>query len=44
VFSSSAAPFEPDTSYGKFAAFALVEHEGDFSAAARALRNEAVPA
>jgi hypothetical protein len=37
VFSSSAAPFEPDTAYSRFAAYALLEHRGDFSAAVRAL-------
>ena len=44
VFSSNASPFEPDTSYTKFAAFALLAHGGNFSAAARALRTEAVTA
>jgi hypothetical protein len=38
VFSSSTI-FEPERSYSKFAVFALVEHQGDFSAAARALRS-----
>lgn len=37
VFSSNAQPFEPGSSYAKFAAWAFLEHEGDFSAAARAL-------
>jgi putative DNA primase/helicase len=37
VFSSNAAPFQPLTSYTKFAVFAFLEHQGDFSAAARAL-------
>ena len=37
VFSSSAHPFEPETAYTKFHAFALLEHHGDFSAAARDL-------
>ena len=37
VFSTNAAPFEPDTSYSLFAAYALLEHGGDFSGAARAL-------
>jgi hypothetical protein len=36
VFSSS-TEFEQDTSYSKFAAYALLNHAGDFSAAARAL-------
>jgi hypothetical protein len=39
VFSSNADPFEADATYDKFAAFALLEHDGDFSAAARALRS-----
>jgi bifunctional DNA primase/polymerase-like protein len=39
VFSSNANPFEADTAYHKFAAFALLEHDGDFSAAAKALRS-----
>jgi hypothetical protein len=43
VFSSNADPFEGATSgrdctcYSKFAVYALLEHEGDFSAAAKAL-------
>ena len=36
VFSSSTA-FEPERSYDKFAAYAVLQHGGDFSAAARAL-------
>jgi hypothetical protein len=36
VFSSSTL-FEPDTSYSRFGAYAVLEHGGDFSAAARAL-------
>ncbi|MCG3178628.1 MAG: hypothetical protein BIFFINMI_00956 [Phycisphaerae bacterium] len=40
VFSSSAAPFEPEKAYGPFAVFALLEHNGDFSAAAQALRTQ----
>jgi putative DNA primase/helicase len=39
VFSSSTA-FEPNSSYTKFGAYALLRHGGDFSAAARALRAE----
>jgi putative DNA primase/helicase len=35
VFTSSAAPLEADTSYDKFAAYAALHHEGDYSAAAR---------
>jgi hypothetical protein len=37
VFSSNAHPFEPNRSYTKFAAYALLNHGGDFAAAARAL-------
>ncbi len=37
VFSSSAAPFEPEKSYSKFSAYALLYHNGDFGAAATAL-------
>lgn len=37
VFSSNAAPFEADKSYNKFQAFALLNHGGDFKAAARVL-------
>jgi len=37
VFSSNAAPFEPGRGYGKFAAYALLEHDGDYAVAARAL-------
>lgn len=44
VFSTHAPPFEADTSYSKFGVFAALEHGGDFVAAARALRREAVPA
>jgi hypothetical protein len=36
VFSTNAWPFEADTAYSKFAAYALLEHAGDFSAAAKA--------
>lgn len=42
VFSSNTTPFEPDENYTKFGAFTLLEHEGNFSAAARALRRELV--
>ena len=34
VFSSNAAPFMADCNYSRFAAFALLEHGGDFFAAA----------
>lgn len=37
VFSSNAYPFEPERSYTKFAAFALLSFEGDFSRATREL-------
>ena len=37
VFSSSAPPFTPGASYSKFAAHTLLEHRGDFAAAAVAL-------
>jgi hypothetical protein len=37
VFSANAAPFEPDSCYSKFQAFALLNHDGDFADAARAL-------
>lgn len=39
-FSSNAPPFEPQTSYTKFAVYALLEHGGDFAAATRALADE----
>ena len=37
VFSSNADPFESQRAYSKFSAFGLINHEGDFSAASRAL-------
>lgn len=40
VFSSSAAPFEPGQAYSPFRVFTLLEHGGDYSAAAAALRAE----
>lgn len=40
VFTSNAAPFEPNRAYAPFSVFALLEHGGDFSAAAAALRVE----
>ena len=40
VFSSS-TPFEPDRGYDKFGAYALLEHDGDVSAAASALSSPA---
>ncbi len=38
VFSSNAAPFEPNRAYSPFATYALLEHAGDFAAAATELR------
>jgi bifunctional DNA primase/polymerase-like protein len=40
VFSSNAAPFECDRAYNLFAAFTLLEHHGDFHAAAMRLVQE----
>lgn len=40
VFSSSAAPFEPNRAYSPFGVYTLLEHEGDHSRAATALRGE----
>lgn len=37
VFSSAAAPFEPNTGYSPFAVYALLNHNGDHTAAAQAL-------
>ncbi len=37
VFSSNAAPFEENTGYSKFHAYALLEHDGDFHEAAQTL-------
>jgi hypothetical protein len=39
VFSASAAPFEPNRGYSPFGVFARLEHNGDFRAAAAALRS-----
>lgn len=36
-FSSNGFPFEDGKTYSKFAVFALLEHDGDYSAAAKAL-------
>lgn len=38
VFSTSAAPFDSEVSYSRFAVYALLNHRGDFTAATRALR------
>lgn len=40
VFSSNAAPFEQERAYAPFTVYALLEHSGDFAAAATALRAE----
>jgi hypothetical protein len=40
VFSSNAAPFEPNKPYSPFAVYTLLEHGGDFSAATRQLASE----
>ncbi len=37
VFTSNAAPFEAFTSYSPFAVYAMLQHGGDYSAAAKAL-------
>jgi hypothetical protein len=37
VFSTSATPFEAEACYSRFAAYALLNHRGDFKAATRAL-------
>ena len=37
VFSSNAAPFESERGYNGFQVYALLEHRGDFTAAARSL-------
>jgi len=38
VFSSNAAPFEPNRAYSPFAVYTLLHHGGDFEQAARSLR------
>lgn len=38
VFSSNAHPFEPDHAYSPFSVYALLEHAGNYPAAASALR------
>jgi hypothetical protein len=40
VFTSNAPPFEADSSYTPFTAYALLEHGGDFKAAAQALQQQ----
>lgn len=37
---STATPFEPERAYTKFAAYTLLEHQGDFGRAARTLAGE----
>lgn len=39
VFSSNAAPFEPNKAYSPFAVYTWLEHNGDFTAAAAKLRD-----
>lgn len=39
-FSSNSAPFEPDTAYSKFSAYTLLNHVGDYKAAARDLAHK----
>ncbi|NIA07168.1 MAG: DUF3987 domain-containing protein [Actinobacteria bacterium] len=40
VFSSNAAPFEPNRGYSPFAVYTLLEHNGDFSLATQALAGQ----
>jgi len=40
VFSSNAAPFEPNQAYSPFSVYAHIEHSGDFEQAARSLREQ----
>lgn len=40
VFSANASPFEPNRAYAPFSVYALLSHNGDYEAAARALRVE----
>lgn len=40
VFSSNGAPFEPMRGYSRFAVVTLLEHEGNYKAAASALRRQ----
>ena len=39
-FSTDPHPFEPDTSYTRFEVYALLNHDGDFNAAAAELRDK----
>ena len=40
MFSSNAAPFEPNSPYSPFAVYSLLEHGGDYSAATHQLASE----
>ena len=40
VFSSNAAPFESEKSYSPYAVYTLLEHSGDYAAAAKALGSQ----
>jgi putative DNA primase/helicase len=40
VFTTNASPFEDGQNYGKFRAYALLHHGGDYKAAARELRRQ----
>ena len=40
VFSSNAPPFDPSEAYGPFSVCAMLEHAGDYAAAASALRGQ----
>lgn len=40
IFSSNASPFDPNRAYAPFAVYALLEHNGDFASATRALADE----
>jgi hypothetical protein len=40
VFTSNGAPFEPERAYSPFAAYALLEHGGDFPQAAKAVAQQ----
>ena len=42
VFSSNAAPFEPNRAYGPFAIYTEMLHGGDYKAAAASLRGETI--
>ena len=42
VFTTAAPPFDPGRAYSKFSAFALLEHGGNFRAAARTLMTQSV--